>query len=115
ATEPRRDEFGATRPAWRQSRPARADGRLDTVFARMAARRADLHWRFARRARRWRDQPDRARDPHAGGADPGWVAKAEEISVAAGRDGHPLDYPGARQGPQHRDEPRRAQCHRLFV
>jgi hypothetical protein len=90
ATEPGCDELGAARPARRQPRPARAGGRLGSLPPGMETGRADLHWRLARCARRRRDQPDRARDPDAGGADPGGAAQAKEFSMACRRDRHPL-------------------------
>src|SRR5208282_2421238 len=55
AAQPWGDEFGAARPAWRQSRPARADRRLDPLPAGVEAGRSDLHRRLACRAGRRRD------------------------------------------------------------
>ncbi len=70
---------------------------------------------FACRARRWRDQPHRARNPDAGGADPGRPAQAKEVSMAGRRDGDALDHRGSRQGSRHGDEPGGAQRHRVSL
>ena len=76
---------------------------------------SDLHRRLACRAGRRRDQPDRARNPHAGGADPSRPAQAKEIPVAGRRDGDPLDHGRSRQGSQYGDEPGGAQRHRVSL
>jgi hypothetical protein len=47
AVEPGSDELCAARPAWRQSRPARASRRLGPLPAGMEAGRLDQHWRLA--------------------------------------------------------------------